>query len=93
LTGFSLQIKDLPFEHNCATTKLCEGKMATQEWVADQLADWLRKNPDKGAKAVKEKLEEQYEIKLKYSKAWAGLKLAVQQVHGTYNESFQELFN
>lgn len=55
--------------------------MATQDWVADRLADWLKKNPDKGAKDAKEKLEEQYEIKLKYSKAWEGMKLATQQVH------------
>jgi hypothetical protein len=71
----------LPFDHNCANTKLCEGKMATQDWVADRLADWLKKNSDKGAKDAKEKLEEQYEIKLKYSKAWEGMKLATQQVH------------
>jgi hypothetical protein len=83
----------LPFEYNCPTTKLCTGKMATQTWVADRLGDWVKKNPDKGAKAAKEKLEEQYQIKLKYSKAWAGMKLAKEQVHGTYNESFQMLFN
>lgn len=93
LTFFSLQIKVLPFEHNCSTTKLTECQMATQGWVADKLGDWLKKNPHKGPKDAKEKLEEQYEIKLKYSKAWAGMQLAMKQVHGTYDESFQLLFN
>jgi hypothetical protein len=88
-----LQIKSLPEEHNCSTTKLCEGRMATQEWVADHLTDWVKTNPGKGALAAKEKLEEQYKIKLKYSKAWSGLKLDSMKVHGTYNNSFQELFN
>ncbi|KAK3118671.1 hypothetical protein QOZ80_9BG0703810 [Eleusine coracana subsp. coracana] len=60
----TIQIKTLPFEHNYSTTKLCEGKMATQSWVADRLADWVKKNPEKGSKAAKEKLEERYEIKL-----------------------------
>jgi len=36
---FDVQIKVLPAEHNCPTTKLVEGKMATQGWVADRLSD------------------------------------------------------
>jgi hypothetical protein len=67
--------------------------MASQSWVADRLAEWVKTNPDKGAKFAKEKIEEEYRIKLRYSKAWAGLRLAKQQVHGTYNVSFQHLFN
>ncbi|KAF0927680.1 hypothetical protein E2562_035598 [Oryza meyeriana var. granulata] len=55
--------------------------MATQGWVADRLTDWVKKNPNKGAKDDKQKLEEQYEIKLKYSKAWAGMKLALEQIY------------
>lgn len=67
--------------------------MTTQGWVADRLGDWLKKNPNKGAKAAQEKHEEQYQITLKYSKAWAGMKLAVDQIHEKYEESFQMLFN
>jgi len=63
-----LQIKVLPAEHNCATTKLREGKMASQGWCADRLSDWVKKNPNKGPKDAKEKLEGDYGIKLKYSK-------------------------
>jgi hypothetical protein len=53
---FHVQIKVLPAEHNCPTTKLVEGKMATQGWVADRLSDWVKKNPHKGTKEAKEKL-------------------------------------
>ena len=67
--------------------------MTTQGWVADRLSDWVKKNPGKGAKDAKEKVEGDYGIKLKYSKAWSGLKLALEQVHGKYEESFQLLFN
>lgn len=88
-----MQITVLPFEHKCASTKLREGKMATQGWVADRLGDWLKNNPKKGAKDARGKLQEQYEIKLKYSKAWSGMKLALEQIHGKYKESFQLLFN
>ncbi|RLN42345.1 putative mudrA protein - maize transposon MuDR [Panicum miliaceum] len=67
--------------------------MPTQGWVADRLAEWLKKNPKKGAKEAKEKVESDYGIKLKYSKAWSGMNLALQQIHGKYEESFQLLFN
>ena len=67
--------------------------MASQGWCADRLGDWVKKNPKKGAKEAKDKLEGDYGIQLKYSKAWSGLKLALDQIHGTYEESFQLLFN
>ena len=30
---------------------------------------------------------------MKYSKAWSGLQVALDQIHGSYEESFQLLFN
>jgi len=72
-----VQIKVLPAQHNCPTTKLREGKMASQGWCADRLADWVKKNPNMGPMAAKDKLEGDYGIKLKYSKAWSGLQVAL----------------
>ena len=57
------------------------------------MTDWLKKNPSKGPKAAKEKVEEDYGIKLKYSKAYSGMQLALQQIHGKYEDSFNLLFN
>ncbi|BAH95535.1 Os12g0168500 [Oryza sativa Japonica Group] len=86
-------IQRLSFPHECPTTKLMEGKMASQGWIADRLSDWLKKNPQRGPKDAKEKLEEKYEIKVKYSKAWLGVYVALDQIHGKYEENFQLLFN
>ena len=88
-----LQIKTLPAKHNCPSTKLVPGKMASQSWVAERLTDFLKKNPSKGPKAAKEKVEGDYGIVLKYSKAYSGMKLALQQIHGKYEDSFKLLFN
>jgi hypothetical protein len=52
-----VQIKRLGKDHNCATTKLTVGKMDTEGWCADRLANWLKKNPTKGPSDCKEKLE------------------------------------
>ena len=56
--------------------------------MASRLTELLKKNPNKGAKDARDKLEDDYGIKLKYSKAWAGMKLALQHIHGKYEESF-----
>ena len=67
--------------------------MATQDWCASRLTKWLKKNPNKRPKDARDKLEDDYGIKLKYSKAWVGMKLALHHIHGKYEESFQLLVN
>lgn len=32
--------------------------MATQDWCSSRLIEWLKNNPNKGAKDAREKLEE-----------------------------------
>ncbi|CAO2163110.1 unnamed protein product, partial [Urochloa humidicola] len=49
---------------------------------ADRLGDWVKKNPKARPKDAKDKLEGDFGIKLKYSKAWPGLKVALDQIHG-----------
>jgi len=44
------------------------------------LADWLKKYPKKGAKEAKKKLEGDFWIKLRYSKAWSGMKVALERI-------------
>jgi hypothetical protein len=67
--------------------------MVSQGWCVDRLGEWVKKNPTKGAKEAKEKLESDFGIKLKYSKSWSSLKVALEQIHGKYEESFKLLFN
>ena len=83
-----MHIKTLCAEHKCATTKLQETKMATQGWVVERLGDWLKRHPTKTPIDCKDKLEGDYGIKLKYSKAWSGMKVALEQIHGKYEETF-----
>lgn len=49
--------------------------------------------PRRGSKAARTKLEGEFNFKLKYSKAWVGMKIALEQMHGKYEDSFQLLFN
>ena len=67
--------------------------MASQNWVADRPQSGWKNNPSKGSKAGKEKVEEEYGIKLNYSKAYSSMQLALQQIHDKYEDSFNLLFN
>ncbi|XP_048540850.1 uncharacterized protein LOC125520087 isoform X2 [Triticum urartu] len=67
--------------------------MASQGWIADKIGDWVKKNPGVGAKDAKGKLEDEFNIKLKYNKAWYGMKVALDQIHGSYENCFPLLFN
>src|SRR6266498_2106120 len=82
----------MPFEHDCPTTKLEDSRMASQDWVAEKLVDWVKKNPGKGTKTAQSKLQEDYNFKLKYTKAWAGMKVAVEMINGRYEDNFHLLF-
>jgi hypothetical protein len=93
LNFLNFQIKVLPHEHTCPSTSMVDGNMASKSWISERVGDWLRKNPSAGAKAVKNKLEDEYHIKVSYDKAWKGRKAALEQIHGTWEGSFQMLYN
>uniref|UniRef100_K3ZMA5 Uncharacterized protein n=1 Tax=Setaria italica TaxID=4555 RepID=K3ZMA5_SETIT len=52
-------------------TRFIRGQDGFTRLVLDRLCDWLKKNPKKTTKDAKEKLDKDFGIKLKYSKAWS----------------------
>jgi hypothetical protein len=73
--------------------KLSNYKMASQGWIADMIGVWVKKNPGLGAKYARGKLQDEYNSNLDYNKAWHGMKVALDQIHGSYEDSFPLLFN
>jgi ribosomal protein L44E len=53
----------------------------------------LRKEPNIGAKALREKLQESYNVQMGYHTVWKGKEKALDEVFGTWGNSFQFLFN
>jgi hypothetical protein len=86
-------VKVLPAEHMCPSTTMADGKMASKSWVSDRVGDWLRKHPSAGAKEVQNKLEDEFHVKVSYNKAWSGRQVALDQIHGSWEENFQLLYN
>jgi hypothetical protein len=69
-----------------------KGKEASKFWIADRAKEILKSN-SMGAKKLKDQLEQQFPIKLSYNKVWEGRKLAIQGLHGTWEDSFKNLWN
>jgi hypothetical protein len=86
-------VKILLAEHTCSSTTMVDGKMASKLWVSDRVGDWLRKHPSAGAKEVQNKLEDEFHVIVFYNKAWSGRQVALDQIHESWEESFQLLYN
>lgn len=71
-------------EHNC---------IATNHWFKDRVINFLRADPTIGPKALKEKLEEKYCIKISYYVAWDGRQMALDEVLGDWEDSFETAFS
>jgi len=64
-----------------------KGKEASKVWIADRAKEVLKSNPVMGAKKLKDQLEQQFPIKLSYNKVWEERQLALEGLHGTWEDS------
>ncbi len=85
---FWLQIKNMPYEHRCASTgKLENNCMASNSWVKYRVINKLREDPTIGAAALKKTLEEKYLITLSYYVVWDGRQMALDEIIGGWEQS------
>jgi len=54
--------------------------------------DVVKEDPTISAKKLQRRLEKHYNIELSYFKVWSGKKYALEDLHGTWEESFQMLW-
>lgn len=80
-------------KHTCASTsKLDQNCMTSNAWVKDRVIDTLREEPTTGAAALKKELEKKYKIKLSYYVVWDGRQMALQEIMGSWDDSFVDAF-
>ncbi|CAN6249838.1 unnamed protein product [Urochloa humidicola] len=92
--GMTWQIKKLQPKHTCASTsKLKHNSMATNAWVRDRVIDVLREEPTTGAAFLKKELEKKYNIQLSYYVVWDGRKMALEQIEGKWDDSFDHAYS
>jgi hypothetical protein len=80
-------------KHDCASTSKVTGKEASAAWIANRVKPMLIKEPGLGAREMQYRLEDQFTVTLSYNKVWEGRKLALKELHGTWEDSFKLLWN
>lgn len=88
-----MQVQINAGKHDCSSTSRVLGRMASQAWVADRAAAIMRKKPNCGAKELKTILEERYKVQIPYSTVWKGKERAIQKIWGSWDDSFDSLYN
>ena len=84
----------MPHAHTCQSTgKVEKNCMETNHWVKDRVRDWLAKDATTGAKALQKRLEEQYHLQLSYWVVWDGRKMALEQLKGKWDDSFEHVWS
>ncbi|CAD6267490.1 unnamed protein product [Miscanthus lutarioriparius] len=91
--GPTVVISMMPQEHNCISTSNPVTSMASQSWVAEMAADWLRESPELGAKELQEKLQEVYSVEVSYATVWGGRQKAMNKIFQSWEDTFQTLYN
>jgi len=67
--------------------------MANNAWVRDRIIDILREEPTIGAAALKKDLEKKYNITLSYYVVFDGRRMALEEINGKWNDSFDDAFS
>ncbi|XP_047948887.1 uncharacterized protein LOC125194687 [Salvia hispanica] len=80
-------------KHFCSSTGRVRTKMASYHWVGEKAIPFLKKDPNMGAKKLQNELQDKYVTTIHYSTIYAGLQIAREKLYGTWEDSFENLFN
>jgi hypothetical protein len=66
--------------------------MANNAWVRDRVINILREEPTTRENKVRKDLQNKYNIQLSYYVVWDGMSMALEQIHGKWDDSFEDAF-
>lgn len=67
-------------------------KNATKHWVCDKVKDFLIADATLGPIELQKKLKEHYKVSIPYKRVYMGKELAMRQLYGDWDSSFNNLF-
>ncbi|XP_062201788.1 uncharacterized protein LOC133904333 [Phragmites australis] len=79
--------------HTCTSSSRRKTTTPTSAWVADKAIPILRKSPNMGAKELQSRLQDDHKCTIAYDTVWKGKEKALQELYGSWEESFQQLYN
>jgi hypothetical protein len=67
-------------------------KNANKFWICEQVKDWLMEDASVGAKELQRRIKDKHKVLINYKRVYAGKELAHQQLFGSWDSSFNNLY-
>ncbi|PKU62599.1 hypothetical protein MA16_Dca028603 [Dendrobium catenatum] len=87
--GHSFEVKKLHPTHLCPGVNRAGNKQATTSWVAQEIQEIVKRNPDITPKNISNTLETTYGLSLPYMKIWRSRELARDQMFGSIDDNYK----
>ena len=93
LISITMQVTALIDQHNCSSSARRLTTTPTAAWVASRGIKHLRKDPNMDTKELKKQLQDDHKCEIHYDTVWKGRQIAMKELFGSWEESFQMLYN
>ncbi|XP_020676059.1 uncharacterized protein LOC110095035 [Dendrobium catenatum] len=87
--GHSFEVKKLHAIHLCPGVNRAGNKQATSAWIAHEIKDIVKRNPDITPKDIGNNLETTFGVSLPYMKIWRSRELARNQIFGSIDDNYK----
>jgi hypothetical protein len=88
-----IQVTVLIGGHTCTSSARRKTTTPTSAWVASKAVHILQKKPAMKTVELRDKLQEDFCCEIHYDTVWKGRQKALRELHGSWEQSFQLLFN
>ncbi|XP_020695423.2 uncharacterized protein LOC110108909 [Dendrobium catenatum] len=87
--GHSFEVRKLLSTHLCPGVNRAGNKQATSSWIAHEIQDIVKRNPDVTPKDIGNNLETTFGLSLPYMKIWRSRELAREQMFGSVDDNYK----
>ncbi|KAI0498686.1 hypothetical protein KFK09_019576 [Dendrobium nobile] len=85
----SFEVRRLEGDHTCPGTNRAGNRLATSTWVANEIQDIVKRNPDIHPKEINNNLEKEYGLSLPYMKLWRSREHARENIFGCIDDNYK----
>ncbi|KAI0498808.1 hypothetical protein KFK09_019703 [Dendrobium nobile] len=87
--GHSFEVRKLFSTHLCPGVNRAGNKQATATWIAHEIKEIVKRNPDITPKDIGNNLETTFGLSLPYMKIWRSRELAREQIFGSIDDNYK----
>ena len=88
---FPLQVKTNGPKHTCSSVNQCGDTMASNNWVAERVVEFLKEDSTVGPTELQHKLKDKDALEVPYNKVLRGKEKAPEMIFGKWDDSYDLL--